>query len=386
MGARPFMLFNKRGKRRDIVKIYNKIFLGLALIQSLSYGYEKYFVVERESSSLAVIKHGIKQSSMNNMHNMNHGVVKFKDNDGYVISRDGYVIKFDPIKEKKLAEYKTSKSAIGFVIGENFVAVANYDDKSVDILTRDLKPLQKIKTGSKNVGIKIYKDYLIFAQMDNDKLSVYKKYDSKDGVKFKLYKEFSDVGEMPFDAMIQDNKYIVGFFTSKHFGTIDLDTMSYKKVKIFLDEKRQMVLKVPHFGFWSIGGDKIFVPAVGDNKVLVYDMNFQHIANITTEGTPVFTSLSPNKKYLAETYSGKKFPVIQIIDTKTLKIIKRFEFKGKVLHVRWSKQKPQLYVSVNDENMVVVIDTNLWYRARDILNIKKPSGIFIFDVKGKNNE
>ena len=173
-------------------------------------------------------------------------------------------------------------------------------------------------------------------------------------------------------------------FTSKHFGTVDLDTMSYKKVKIFLDEKRKMVLKVPHFGFWSIGGDKVFVPAVGDNKVLVYDMNFKFIQNIQTRGMPVFTSLSPDKKYLAVTFSGKDFPVIQIIDTKTLKIIKKFEFKGKVLHVRWSNEKPHLYVSVNDENLVSVIDTVWWYRARDILNIKKPSGIFIF--KGNGHE
>ena len=76
--------------------------------------------------------------------------------------------------EKILNEYKTSKSAIGFVIGENYVAVANYDDKSVDILTRDLKPIDKIITGSKNVGIKIYKDMIIFAQMDADKVTVLK--------------------------------------------------------------------------------------------------------------------------------------------------------------------------------------------------------------------
>ena len=368
------------------MKIILKIFILLNISVSL-FGYEKYFVVQRESSSLAVIENGVKYSTIKNMHNMNHGVVKFKDNDGYVISRDGYVIKFNPITEKIVAQYKTSKSAIGFVIGKDYVAVANYDDKSVDILDRNLKPLQKIYTNSKNVGIKIYKDFLIFAQMDNDKISVYANvggvYGTKDNTAhFKLFKEFKDVGELPFDAMIQDNKYIVGFFISKHFGTLDLDKMTYKKVKIFLDEKRKMVLKVPHFGFWSIGGDKVFVPAVGDNKVLVYDMNFNFIQNIKTEGMPVFTSLSPDKKYLAVTYSGKKFPVIQIIDTKTLKVIKRFEFKGKVLHVRWSKEKPQLYVSVNGENMVVVLDTKLWYRARDILNVQKPSGIFIFNGIG----
>ncbi|MCK5110110.1 MAG: nitrite reductase [Arcobacteraceae bacterium] len=369
----------------------NKIKILLAIVTlsvSLS-AYEKYFVVERESSSLAVIENGIKYSTMKNMRNMNHGVVKFEGKDGYVISRDGYVIKFDPIKEKILAEYKTSKSAIGFVIGKNYVAVANYDDKSVDILTRDLKPLQKIKTGSKNVGIKIYKDFLIFAQMDNDKISIYANVggvlgdeENDKDPNFQLYKEFKDVGELPFDAMIQDNKYIVGFFTSKHFGTVDLDNMTFKKVKIFLDEERKMVLKVPHFGFWSIGGDKVFVPAVGDNKVMVYDMNFKFLQNIKVTGMPVFTSLSPDKKYLAVTFSGKKFPVIQIIDTKTLKVIKAFSFEGKVLHVRWSKSKPLLYVSVNDANIVTVINTDEWYRARDILNIEKPSGIFMYNAPG----
>ncbi len=365
------------------MKILSSVLLSLTLTATSLLAYEKYFVVERETSSLAVIEKGIKYSTMENMRNMNHGVVKFEGKDGYVISRDGYVIKFDPVQEKIQAEYKTSKSAIGFVIGKHYVAVANYDDKSVDILDRDLNPIKKIKTNSKNVGIKIYKNYLIFSQMDNDTISVYKDMNlGKTKPNFEVYKEFKDVGELPFDAMIQDNKYIAGFFTSKHFGTVDLDTMTYKKVEIFLDENRQMVLKVPHFGFWSIGGDKVFVPAVGDNKVLVYDMDFNFIKNIETEGLPVFTALSPDKKHLAVTYSGKKFPVIEIVDTQSLKVIKRFEFEGKILHVRWSNEKPHLYVSVNDADLVTVIDTQNWFRARDILNVQKPSGIFIYDAPG----
>jgi len=31
---------------------------------------------------------------------------------------------------------------------------------------------------------------------------------------------------------------------------------------------------------------------------------------------PVFTALSPDKKYLAVTFSGKDFPTIQIVDDK----------------------------------------------------------------------
>jgi len=329
---------------------------------------EKYFVVERESNSLAVLKNHKVQSKIQNVHNMNHGIVKFSGDDAYLISRDGYVVKFNPKTEKKEAEYKTSKSAIGFVIGKNYVAVANYDDKSVDILSRDLKPIQKIKTGSKNVGIKIYKDKLIFAQMDNDKVSVYK--DENNGTKkephFVLEKEFK-VGQMPFDAMIQGNTYIVGFFLTKGFGVIDLDKMDYKSIKVTTENNK------------PVSRDKTFIPAVGDNSVMVYDKEFNFLKRIKTKGLPVFTSLSPDQKYLAVTFSGKDFPVVQIIDTDTLKVIKTFKFGGKVLHVRWSKEKPELYVSVNGADEVDVIDTNSWTIKDRIKGIKRPSGIFLYE-------
>ncbi len=352
------------------------------LVSATANAKEKIFVVERESSSLAIISDGLTKSHMENMHNMNHGIIKFDGDDAYLISRDGFVVKFDPVTEKVLHEYKTSKSAIGFVIGKNYVAVANYDDKSVDILTKDLKPIDKIKTGSKNVGIKIYKDYLIFAQMDNDKVTILKDENSgKETPKFKMYKEFK-VGKMPFDAMIQGNTYIVGFFLSKSFGVIDLDKMEFSKIKITADGNKP-VLKVPHFGFWSIGKDKIFIPAVGDNKVMVYDPSFNFIKNIEVLGLPVFTALSPDKKYLAVTFSGKDFPTMQIIDTKTLKIMKSFTFKGKILHLRWSNMDDSLYVSVNDANQVNVINTKEWFLEREIFQVKRPSGIFIYEMKDK---
>jgi len=340
---------------------------------------EKIFVVEREDSSLAVIEKGLTKSHIKGVHNMNHGVVKFYDKDGYIISRDGYVVKFDPEKELILKERKTSDSAIGFTVAKNFLAVANYAKKSVDILDRDLNPLQSFETGSKNVGIKQYKNYLIFSQMNNDKITVLKDKNEGKGLPyFEIYKEFEDVGVMPFDAMIKDNNFITGFFKSDFFGVVDLDTMKYSKIKILLDD-RKPVLKVPHFGFWSIGGGHVFIPAVGNNKVLVYTPDFKFEKIIETEGLPVFTALSPDKKYLAVTFSGEKFPVLQIIDTKTLEVIKRFEFDGKVLHVRWSGIRPNLYVSVNDTNKVAVLNTDSWYLSREIFQIKKPSGIFIYE-------
>ena len=63
---------------------------------------EKFFVVERESESVVIIHKGVTEGRMENMHNMNHGIIKFDGEDGYLISRDGYVVRFDPVKEKVL--------------------------------------------------------------------------------------------------------------------------------------------------------------------------------------------------------------------------------------------------------------------------------------------
>ena len=352
---------------------------------------EKIFVVERENSALAVIKDGKLKNEITNMHNCNHAVVKFIENDGYMITRDGYLIKFDPIKEIKIKEIKASKSAIGFTLAKDFVAVANYANKTVEIFNRDLQLQQTIKTGSRNVGIKTYKDYLIFAAMDKDEIWVMKKEIEKiplrcltpDGkpmyeihISFKPVKIIKNAGQMPFDAMINQNLYVVGFFNSPFVGVLDLDTFSYKQVPLKL-EKKSVVLKVPHFGFWSIMKDKFFIPAVGDNKVFVFDKDFHYIKTIVVEGNPVFTSLSPDRNYLAVTFSGKKFPIVQIVDTKHLQVIKRFDFGGMVLHVRWSKEKPLLYISNNGDSKVLALDTKKWQQVWEVA-VPKPSGIFSY--------
>lgn len=349
----------------------------IILILALLYGFahEKIFVVERENSALAVIENHKFKNEIKNMHNFNHAVVKFIENDGYVITRDGYLIKFDPINEKKVKEIKASESAIGFTLTKDYVAVANYANKNVQIFDRDLNLLQTIETGSKNVGIKVYKNYLVFACMDSDELWVMENIGGKKP-KFKLKKIIKNAGEVPFDAMINKNLYVVGFFNSPFVGVLNLDNFEYRQVPLKLEHKN-IVLKVPHFGFWSIMKDKFFIPAVGDNKVFVFDKEFNFIKAIEVEGNPVFTSLSPKRKYLAVTFSGKKFPIVQIIDTKTLKIIKRFDFGGMVLHVRWSGEEPLLYVSNNQKSEVLGLDTKSWKQIFKI-NVPKPSGIFIF--------
>ena len=356
--------------------------IALAGVLSSLEAREKLFVVERENAALAVIEKDRFDKEIKEMHNLNHAVVKLRDNDGYVITRDGYVIKFDPVHDRKLKEYKTSKSAIGFIIGANYLAVANYDNKTVEILDRDLNPVQTIKTGSRNVGIKNYKNYLIFELMDADEIWVMKDENAGKGKpRFVLYKKFTEIGEVPFDAMIHKNIYVAGLFNSPNVGLLDLDKMEYRKIPLNLGQKER-ILKVPHFGFWSISKDHFFVPAVGARKVFVFDHDFKPVTAIAVKGNPVFTAISPDKKWLAVTFSGKDFPYVQIVDTESFKIVRTFEFPGWILHLRWSAESPRLYFSVNTKSEVVAFDVSdadpkKW---RELLKwpVPKPSGIFLF--------
>lgn len=81
-----------------------KIALSLIVASSL-FASEKIFVVERESSSIAVIENDKFKNRMENFRNMNHAVVKFYKDEAYAISRDGYVIKFD--QKKRLQKLNT---------------------------------------------------------------------------------------------------------------------------------------------------------------------------------------------------------------------------------------------------------------------------------------
>ena len=347
----------------------------LALLAALGWAKETLFVVQREFSALSTIEEGKVIGWVKNLRNLNHGVVKFEGKDGYLISRDGYVIKFDPIKRVKVKEYRTSQSAIGFIVEPDFLAVANYDDKTVEILDRDLNPLQKIETGSKNVGIKAYKDYLAFSLMDKDQLWVMKNVKRAGKAHFERVHVIEQAGIAPFDAMIRGDEYIVGFFRSPHFGVLNVETGHYRKIGLNNREGKP-VLKVPHFGFWSIAKERIFIPAVGDSQVHVFNPEFKPIGSVEVAGNPVFTSLSPDEKLMAVTFSGEAFPVVQILDTQKMAVIKTLRFDGSILHVRWSEEEPLLFLSDNTSNQMIALNTRTWERAYEV-TVRTPSGIFI---------
>ncbi len=136
--------------------------------------------------------------------------------------------------------------------------------------------------------------------------------------------------------------------------------------------------KIPHFGTWGIHHRKAYIPAVGDKKLMLYDINnFQHLGFIELIGLPVFVVVSPDGKYIAVNYSGDMDNYITIIELAGQKVIKNIEAGRRIMHMRFSKNSSTLYVSSYFENMIKSIDMKSM-ELKPLYEVPSPSGIFIY--------
>lgn len=357
-----------------------KIVSGVLLLTLISCSHlpqnknDKIYVVERERESLFVLENN-NEKIIPGLGNLNHATMKFRDGSGYVLARDGYISKVDIASDKVVKKVKIGKSGIGITFIGNFIAVVNYDPNSVVILDNDLNVIKTIETNSRNVGIKSYKDKLIFSLMDKNELWVL---DASHDFE-KVHVE-NNIGALPFDALINENKYVVGFFNESAVGVFDLDTYKYLKVSL-KDPEDKLVFKVPHFGYWGIVGNKAIVPLVSLNKLLVLNLKDLSIhKTIDLIGNPVFAAVSPNKEKLVVNYSGDKENFISVVDLKNLTKERDLKVAERVMHLRFSADGGKVFVTSYFENALKVLDTKNW----EVISEKKvatPSGIFMSSMK-----
>ncbi len=350
------------------------LILTLILIVNSFVFAEKLYVVERERGSLAVIEDGKFIGEIKGIGNATHTTVKTDKMFAYAVSRDGYISKIDKEKDLLIKRVKVGNSGIGFTILDKYIVVANYDPKDVVVINKKMEILKKIKTGSRNVGIKHRKNLIVFSLMDKDQIWILDKNNN-----FSIFKKYKNVGQMPFDALLFKNIYIAGFFKENGLGVLNLDTFKYSKEKIKSTGKKEAVMKVPHFGTWGIFKDKALIPSVGERKAVVFDFNkFEIIGEINLIGLPVFIAVSPDKKLAAVNYSGDKQNFITVIDLKTLKPIKNIEIGKRVMHLRFSKDSKKLYITSYFEHKLKILNTKNWKLEKEVV-VPTPSGIFIID-------
>ncbi|MBF0319205.1 MAG: NirF protein [Nitrospirae bacterium] len=341
----------------------------IMLLASVNYAAaEKLYVVEREREAIAVVDNG-KVSEIENLGSMNHALVKFDAGAAYVVGRDGFFSHIDTKTDKLVKRVKVGSSGIGFTSCNDYIAVANYDPKDVVILDRKLNIAKKIETGSRNVGIKCLDNLLVFSLMDKDEIWVL---DAKKD--FKQVKAIKTGGEMPFDALLTGDTYVAGFFKG---GVALLDLKDFKYNEKIIMAGQQTVFKIPHFGTWGVAGQRAYIPAVGENKLIIIDTkDYTYTGSIELTGLPVFVVVSPDGKYLAVNYSGDKDNYVTIIDLKDNKVLKNIDAGKRIMHLRFSGDGKTLYASAYFENMVKTIGKDTW-AVRDWVSVPTPSGIFI---------
>ncbi|NPB06416.1 MAG: NirF protein [Aquificae bacterium] len=345
--------------------------LVVLLLFSLAFG--TVFVVERETGRLAVIRNDELVKEIEGLGNLNHATLKFFKGNGYLISRDGWLSLIDPERAELVKKVKVGESTIGINFCLNFVAVANYAPKTVELLSAELKPVKSFETGSRNVGIKGKDRLLLFALMDADEVWAV---DCKTQELLKRIK----VGRMPFDALLIDDRYVVGFFKEDGVGIVNLKDLSYRKVSFKAGDK-EVVFKIPHFGFWGIKGERAYVPAVGERKLHVINVkNFTYEGFIPLPGLPVFAVVSPDGRFLAVNYSGDMEDYLTLVDLKDEKVFITKRLGRRILHFRFTPGGRHLYLSSYFENKVKKVSVPDLVVEKEI-SVPTPSGVFIYGGK-----
>lgn len=335
---------------------------------------EKLYVVERERESLYVLENK-KESIISDLGNLNHATVKFRDNFAIVLGRDGYVSKINVKENKLIKKVKIGKSGIGITFIKNYIAIVNYDPNSVVILDTELNVLKTIETKSRNVGVKAFNNYLVFSTMDTKEIWVL---DSDND--FSIVSKFTNIGDLPFDALIKEDKYVVGFFNEAAVGIVDLSKLEYKKI-ILKDKNSNLVYKVPHFGYWGVFENKAIVPISAEKKLLVLDLEtLSPIEEIKLNGNPVFASLSLKRRELAVNFSGDEEDKITLVDIDNYKVKKEIIVGKRVMHLRYSLDSRKLYATTYFDNFLNVFNTENWEREERYI-VATPSGIFLPEMR-----
>lgn len=357
-------------------------------------------IVERESGSVIVIdssKHKF-LGRVSGLGNLTHATIKFSKDArfAYVIGRDASVSKIDLLSLKLIKKVRAGEDSVGGVMTQDgkYIALSNYVPGETRIL--DAETLETVKTIPAEIelpdGKKIQSrvvglldapgNLLIFSLMDGGATWVVDA-GKKD---FPIIKKFSDIGEMPYDALITPDgrDYIVGLLNSNWVGLLDTWEMTeVKKITTIktkddrgTGEDTVPLWKIPHLKGWAIAGGYAVLPAIRREVALVYNTrDWSIVKEVPLVGTALYTVAGPDGRYVWVDLVGKNGDIIQIIDLKTLEVVKTFSPGKGATHPQFTPKGDAVYISLMDEGKVVVYNPLTFEKITEF-QAKRPSGIF----------
>lgn len=350
-------------------------------------------IIERESGSLQVVDTSGRKSlsTVEGLGDLSHASAVFSRDAryAYIFGRDGGLSKVDVLCGKLVKRIVQGGNSIGGAISQDgsLIAVSNYEPGGVKVfsaddlsLVADL-PSTPIPGGkhSKTVGlVDIPGQGFAVSLYDSGEIWLLDLHDPQKPA----IQKFTDVGKLPYDANITPNSryYIAGLFGEDGLALLDLWHLEHKVKRIMAGygkgEEALPVYKMPHMEGWAVTGGRAFLPAVGHHEVLVADSrNWEEQAKIKVQGQPVFVVARPDGRQAWVNFALPDNGLVQVIDTETLAVIKTLQTGKGTLHMEFTPRGEAVWVSVRDEDKVLVYDTAT-FKVLAELPAKKPSGIF----------
>ncbi|NOR81839.1 MAG: protein nirF [Methyloprofundus sp.] len=349
-------------------------------------------VIERAKGSALIINTSQRSilAKIESLGDLSHASVVFSRDQRYafVFGRDGGLSKIDLLQDKVAKRIIQAGNSIGGAISQDghFIAVSNYTPGGIKIFsTETLELVADIPAEygdnklSKVVGlVDAPNQHFIFSLFDAGEIWLV----DIDDPKKPDIKKFKEIGKQPYDALLSPDGryYIAGLFGEQGLALLDLWSTEAGVKRILPDygkeDEKLPVYKMPHLEGWAVAGDYMLIPAIGQHEVLVIDKrSWALVKRIPVAGQPVFVMARPDGRHIWVNFAFPDNQKLQIIDAKDLTIIKSLAPGNAVLHMEFTPRGEEVWVSVRDDNQLVVYDTESFKEIKR-LAAEKPSGIF----------
>ena len=349
-------------------------------------------VVERATGSVLIVDTTERKAigRVEGLGDLSHASAVFSPDQryAYVFGRDGGLTKVDMLTSTIAGRIVQAGNSIGGAISDDgaLIAISNYEPggvKMFDARTLDLVAnIPAMGAGgksSKTVGlVDLPGRRFAWALYDAGEIWIA----DLTHVETPAITRLTDVGKLPYDGNVTPDgrHYLAGLFGEDGVVHVDTWRTPLKAERILNGYGRGQealpVYKMPHLEGWGATGDKLLLPAVGHHELIAVDLrSFAEVGRIATHGQPVFAVARPDGRHVWVNFAHPFNDTVEIVDTETLKVIRRLTPGPAVLHMEFTPRGNEVWVSVRDADRIDVYDAATFAKKTEI-SAQKPSGIF----------
>jgi protein NirF len=358
----------------------------------------RVFVVERDTESLGIydlIGRRYVPRAITGLGNMRHATMTFSPDLrwGYVATKSGKLSRIDLEKVERAGDVEASNNSIDIAISQDgrWVATAEYHPGGVTIMDAQTLavvarlPAEIDKHGNKSMSratgiVDAPGNRFVCVLIEGAEIWVI----DASGSQPHIERREKLAGDQPYDAMITPDgrHYVVGHMGSEAVSVLDVSDANSKVMQVSLRDPRRTfqrgtAVKLPHMAAWAVAGDNVFVPLVGEPRVVVLDRkSWAFKASVPVRGHPVYSVASPSGREVWVSFSGDGDDAwLDVIDAEKLAVKTSLKVGARVYHLDFTPRGGHVLVSANKDNKVVLVDAST-YSIVDEQPVHSPSGIF----------